>query len=391
MNTKKLALLFLILLALAVLALLFFKTKVVPPKIELVSVSKGNITTVDDKVLLIVEHGDRFNITFKTSPKYAGARIACFCDTVNFTQDHPFKGKECGGYGLVDENGYCVTEGWVADAPPGWVFGFKCYLLEEGEKLERSEFELYIKVKELPPAKIELVNVSTGKITMVDNKILLLFEYGDRFNMTFKTSPKYAGKKIRIFCDTINFTQDHPYKGQECGGYGVVDEKGYCMLGEWIANAPPGWVFGFKLYLTDGEEKIKGSELELYFKVSKMPPVELKLVNVSNGRLVEISGKTVIEVVVETEFNITFKTSPKFAGTTVGCLCDTVNFTQDHPYKGKQCGGYGFVDENGYCVTRWYADAPPEWVFGFKCYIFDWRGEIKDSELEIYIKVVEAP
>jgi len=121
MSTKKLALLFLILLVLAVLVLLFFKTKMVPPKIELVSVSKGNITTVDDKILLIVENGDRFNMTFKTSPKYTGKKIRIFCDTINFTQDHPYKGKQCSGYGLVDENGYCVTR-WYADGASGVGF-----------------------------------------------------------------------------------------------------------------------------------------------------------------------------------------------------------------------------------------------------------------------------
>ncbi len=389
MEAKKLTLILLLFLFLIIAALLFYKAKVVPPKIELIGVSRGNITSVDNKLLILVEYGDEFNITFKTDPRYKGARIVCYCDTVNFTQDHPFKGKECGGYGFVDDQGYCITTGWVADAPPGWIFGFKCYLVEEGEKLGKSEFDLYIKIKELPLAKIELVNVSKGNITRVDDKPLIVFEYGDEFNITFKTSPVYAGKKIRFYCDTINFTQDHPYKGMECHEYGLVDENGYCVSTGWVANAPPEWIFGFKCYLTEGEEKIEGSELEIYLKVEKMPPTKIELVNVSNGRIVRVDNRTVIEVEVATSFNITFKTSPKFKGMGIVCYCDTVNFTQDHPYKGQECGGQGVVDENGYCVTGWYADAPPGWIFGFKCYLVDWRGKIEGSELEIYLRVVE--
>ncbi|GEM_PF-3133685 len=271
MEAKKLALLLFLLTIFAVLALFIYKTKRVPPKIELVSVSKRNITKVDDKTVIIVEFGDEFEITLKTSPKFAGKEIRSFCDSVNFTQEHPYKGRECGGYGIVDDRGYCVSRGWVAETPPGWVIGLKFYLIDRGERIEESELEIYVKVKELPPAKIELVNVSSGDITTIDNKTVIEVVAETYFNITFKTSPRFAGMGIVCYCDSINFTLIHPYKGRECGGYGIVDDQGYCISDGWYADAPPGWIMGLKCYLEDWRGRIEMSELEIYIKVVERP------------------------------------------------------------------------------------------------------------------------
>jgi len=132
------------LLLLVVLAAAFYTIYWSRAKIEVVGVSKGEIKE-HDGMIIIVRYWEHFNITFKTSPRYAGYKIVCFCDSINFTQDHPLKGRECGGYGVVDENGYCISTGWVADTPPGLVVGMKCYLARRGERVEGSELEIYLR------------------------------------------------------------------------------------------------------------------------------------------------------------------------------------------------------------------------------------------------------
>lgn len=133
------------LLLLAVLAAAFYTIYWSRPKIEVVGVSKGEISEHDGKIIVEVRHWEHFNITFKTSPRYARYRIVCFCDSINFTQGHPLKGRECGGYGVVDENGYCISTGWVADTPPGLVVRMKCYLVRKEEKVKGSELEIYLR------------------------------------------------------------------------------------------------------------------------------------------------------------------------------------------------------------------------------------------------------
>ncbi|RLG47898.1 MAG: hypothetical protein DRN90_04285 [Thermoproteota archaeon] len=147
MKMKKVAII-LILLLLVVIAVVLFYIIRSPPKIEVVDVSTGTIREQEGKILIEVKYWEHFNITFKTSPKYAGYKIVCFCDSINFTHEHPLKGRECGGYGVVDDNGYCISTGWVADTPPGFVTGMKCYLVNKGRRIEGSGLEIYFKTVE---------------------------------------------------------------------------------------------------------------------------------------------------------------------------------------------------------------------------------------------------
>ncbi len=76
----------------------------------------------------------RFNITIPVSEKFNGWRVQCYCEKFN-NEEHPLKGKVCGGYGIVKDGNATIT-GWEIDFDPGNNMTFSCWL----ERNEKKKF-----------------------------------------------------------------------------------------------------------------------------------------------------------------------------------------------------------------------------------------------------------